>query len=152
MRLSRKRDLLPLQELHPIAEGVTELQTVVARNRDAFDDGNSQGGAFGFPDREVNDLVSDVGLGGKPVYAILDTEMKLTIPDLKPQPTTPYQAGRFFDLRQAEGLAVEMTSLLLSSCWDGQLDVVNTSNHSFGLHGTPFASPSSRRSLYRAAW
>ena len=43
--------------------------------------------------------------------------------------STAHQAGRFFDLRQTEDLAVKLAGLLVRSSWDGYLDVVNASDH-----------------------
>jgi hypothetical protein len=65
------------------------------------------------------------------VHTVLDADVDLSIPDLKPQSTPLDQARRFGDFRKAEGHAVETAGLRFRPFWDGCLDVVNASDHFF---------------------
>jgi hypothetical protein len=62
------------------------------------------------------------------VHSVLDADMNLAVPDLKPQAAPRLQAGRLFDFRQAERLAVEAAGLVLGPLGDGKLDMVNAEN------------------------
>src|SRR5262249_58554334 len=96
------------------AEGVTELEAVVAGERNAVEDFDAKGGDLAFPRFQVADFVSDVGLGGIPIHPVLHADVDLAIPDLGPQAATPRQARRLLDFLEAEGTAIEATGLLLA--------------------------------------
>src|SRR5262249_44632421 len=111
------------------AEGVTELEAVVAGERNALDNFDPKGGDLAFPRFQVADFVSDVGLGGIPIPPVLHADVDLAIPDLEPQAATPRQARRLLDFREAEDTAIEATGLLFGAIGDGKLDVVNAPDH-----------------------
>jgi hypothetical protein len=119
----------PLNELDPIAEGVTELEAVVAGERDAVHDFDPECGDFELPLLKVADFVSDVGFGGLPVHPVLHADVDLAISDLEPQAATPRQARRLLDFGEAEDTAIEATGLLFGTMRDGKLDVVNAPDH-----------------------
>jgi hypothetical protein len=118
-----------LNEFDPIAEGITELDAVVTGEWNAVDDFDAKCGDLAFPLFQVTDFVSDVGFGGRPIHSVLHANVDLVISDLEPQAATPCQARRFLDFREAEDTAIEATSLLLGTTWDGKLDVVNAPDH-----------------------
>jgi hypothetical protein len=119
----------PLNEFDPIAEGITKLEPAVAGKRNALDDFNSKCGDLEFPLFKVADFISDVGFGGIAIHPILDSDVDFAISGLEPQAATPCQARRFLDFREAENAAIEAPGLLFGTIWDGQLDVVNASDH-----------------------
>jgi hypothetical protein len=87
--LARRRGSPPLDEFDPVAEGVTELEAVVAGERNAVDDFDPKCGYLELPLFQVTDFVSDVGLGGVPIHPVLHADVDLAIPDLEPQAATP---------------------------------------------------------------
>src|SRR5205085_446414 len=84
-----------LQELHPVAERIAELEAAVARNGDAFRNRDACRLQSGSPAVQVADLVGDMGLRSPALHALLDADMNLAVAHQKPEAAALAQAGGF---------------------------------------------------------
>src|SRR5262245_19807318 len=105
----------PLNELHPVAERISELKSISAGYRHAIEYLNAVRGQKRTPSFQVRNGVSDMGLGRQSVHSLFHSDMELAVSDLEPETTAPFEDVGFFNLGQAKQRAVKGASLFLRS-------------------------------------
>jgi hypothetical protein len=96
-----------LDQLQTITKRITQLESIVARNRDSVAKLNSSGRQPLAPAVDIRDPVRDMRLGRPAVDTVLDSYVYLAVAHLEPETAAIIQIVGFVDLTETQQPAIE---------------------------------------------